>query len=400
MNTARSTLLASITALTLTTLIPFQPANSATYTEVDLEQKDVIAVAAPFGKNKYNLLLIQQIPGKKQCWSETGEKPAKINPLLLTFDFSGQCNRATDSNGYSVRLDGQDYGLDYLFSITSKNGELLLIATNRKDRTQLIVGRTYGMTDGFTKIYLTPGWRFSKRSFEGKTLGHFYFSGKQVEVAANLPPDGTDVNPTPNTTTSTFTDLSGDVYKTEIDKAVALGFVAGFKEDNTFRPTTPLTREQLVSIVIGALTTVQNLKIDVPAQITKEPYPDVPANRWSATKIQWAKQNKIVTGYPDSSFKPEKPVTRAELMAVLKKAAEYARVKRGQTPELVSKENLAATNFTDIKGHWAATLVTQMSTYCRVASPVNEQGTAFAPNEATGRNYAAAATVRMRDCLQ
>jgi N-acetylmuramoyl-L-alanine amidase len=402
MNIARSTILASITALTLTTLLPFQPANSATYEEVDLEQKDVIAVAAPFGTNKYNLLLIEQIPGKKQCWSESGEKPAKIDPLLLSFDFTGQCNRATDSNGYSIRLDGEDYGLDYLLSIVPKNGELVLIATNRKNRSQLIVGRSYGMTDGFTKMYLSPGWRFSKRSFQGKKLGHFYFSGKQAEVAANLPPDGTDVNPIPTTppSTTTFGDLNGDVYKTEIEKAVALGFVAGYKEDNTFRPTTPLTREQLVSIVIGALTTVQNLKIDVPAQINKQPYPDVPTNRWSAAKILWAQQNKIVSGYPDGSFKPEKPVTRAELMAVLKKAAEYARVKRGQTPELVGKEPLTPTNFTDIKKHWAADLVTQMSTYCRVASPLNEKGTVFAPNEATGRNYAAAATVRMRDCLQ
>jgi N-acetylmuramoyl-L-alanine amidase len=399
MNIVRSTLLASIAAFTFTTLLPFQPANSATsYEEVELEQKDVIAVAAPFGTGKYNLLLIEQIPGKKQCWSETGDKPAKVDPLLLTFDFSGQCNRATDSNGYSIRLDSQDYGLEYLLSIVAKNGELQLVATNRKNRAQLIVGRSYGMTDGFTKIYLNPGWRFTKRSFEGKKLGHFYFSGKQAEVAANLPPDGTDVNPNP--VTSSFRDIGNDIYKTEIEKAVALGFIAGYKDDNTFRPTQPLTREQLVSMVIGALGTVQNLKIEVPASITTQPYPDVPANRWSAAKIQWAQQNKIVAGYSDGSFKPEKPVTRAELIAVLKKAAEYARTQRGQTPELVAKETIAPTNFTDIQGHWAAGLVTQMSTYCKVASPVNEKGTNFAPNDPSGRNYAAAATLRMRDCLQ
>jgi hypothetical protein len=399
MNIVRSTLLASIATFTFTTLLPFHPANSATgYQEIELEQKDVIAVAAPFGTGKYNLLLIQQIPGKKQCWSETGDKPAKVDPLLLTFDFTGQCNRATDSNGYSIRLDSQDYGLEYLLSIVAKNGELQLIATNRKNRAQLIVGRSYGMTDGFTKIYLNPGWRFTKRSFEGKTLGHFYFSGKQAEVAANLPPDGTDVNPNP-VTGSSFSDVTGDVYAAEIEKAVALGFIKG-NPDGTFRPKTPLTREQLVSMVVGALGTLQNLKIEVPASITTQPYPDVLANRWSAAKIQWAQQNKIVTGYPDGSFKPDKPVTRAELIAVLKKAAEYARTQRGQTPELVAKDTIAPTNFTDIQGHWAAGLVTQMSTYCKVASPVNEKGTNFAPNDPSGRNYAAAATLRMRDCLQ
>jgi N-acetylmuramoyl-L-alanine amidase len=41
----------------------------------------------------------------------------------------------------------------------------------------------------------------------------------------------------------------------------------------------------------------------------------------------------------------------------------------------------------------------QMSSYCRVASPPNEVGTAFLPDSETHRSYAAA-TVRMLDCLK
>jgi hypothetical protein len=40
-----------------------------------------------------------------------------------------------------------------------------------------------------------------------------------------------------------------------------------------------------------------------------------------------------------------------------------------------------------------------MSAYCGVASPLNETGTNFAPDEPAKRNYAAAATVRMLDCV-
>jgi hypothetical protein len=40
------------------------------------------------------------------------------------------------------------------------------------------------MQTGFMKIILEPGWRFSRRTFEGKSLGHFYFSGKEAEVLA------------------------------------------------------------------------------------------------------------------------------------------------------------------------------------------------------------------------
>jgi hypothetical protein len=41
-----------------------------------------------------------------------------------------------------------------------------------------------------------------------------------------------------------------------------------------------------------------------------------------------------------------------------------------------------------------------MSAYCGVASPLNETGNAFNPNQAARRNYAAAATLRMLNCIR
>ena len=41
-----------------------------------------------------------------------------------------------------------------------------------------------------------------------------------------------------------------------------------------------------------------------------------------------------------------------------------------------------------------------MSGYCGVASPLNEAGTAFAPDQPGLRNYAAAATLRMLNCVK
>ena len=75
--------------------------------EHQMDQSQVIAVAVPVGRF-HNLVLVEQIPGKETCWSELGAQPTVIDPLWTTFDFTGKCRRATDSNGYSVRLDGQD----------------------------------------------------------------------------------------------------------------------------------------------------------------------------------------------------------------------------------------------------------------------------------------------------
>jgi hypothetical protein len=55
--------------------------------------------------------------------------------------------------------------------------------------------------------------------------------------------------------------------------------------------------------------------------------------------------------------------------------------------------------FADISGHWGQKLITQMSGYCGVASPLNEKGDDFAPNQPAQRNYAAAAVVRVLNCV-
>jgi hypothetical protein len=389
--------LATLATVALTSIIPINSARSAaTFDEQLIDSSQVIAIARPYGENKYDLLVVEQIPDKKQCWSESGSNPVIVDPLLLNFDFTGHCRRATDSNGYSIRIDGQDYGLAYLLSVVPRNGELVLVGTPRTGGPELVVARTRGMTKGLLKFVLEPGWQFSKRAFQGKELGHFYFSGNgQAIIAAggSLP-----ANHTPGTGATAFRDIGNDIYKSEIEQAVAQGFIAGFKEDSTFRPQIALTREQLVSMVIEALKTVPEAKVSVPAQISEKPYSDVDSSRWSATKIQWAKKNQIVSGYPDGTFKPTKEVTRAELVVVLQKAAEYAQTQRGLSAKLPAKQT--PKTFSDTAGHWAEGLVSQMSAYCQVASPLNETGSAFAPNNPAFRNYAAAATLRMLNCAK
>lgn len=46
-------------------------------------------------------------------------------------------------------------------------------------------------------------------------------------------------------------------------------------------------------------------------------FKDVEKNRWSKEFIDWANEKGYVNGYPDGTFRPEKPLTREELCAVL-----------------------------------------------------------------------------------
>jgi len=379
--------LATLATVALSTIIPFNSAKAALFDETEVDQDRFIAIAAPFGTGRYNLLVIEQIPGQQNCWNTTGSNPIVVDPLLLTFDFTGSCNRYADGNGYSLRVANQDLGLDYLLRIIQRDGELKLIATPRLDRSkpEYEIASTNGLADGFLELQLEPNWDFTKRTYEGRVLGHVYFSNDLIDspIEPELP--------------TAFRDITNDIYRNEIAQAVNLGFIAGFN-DNTFRPNENLTREQLVSMVVEALITLPSTNINLPNQVTTRPYPDVDASRWSAAKIQWARQNNIVSGYPNGTFRPTQPVTRAELIAVQRRAAEYAERVQGKSAALEATQ--APTNFTDLNTHWAQGLVRELSAFCGIASPLNERGTAFSPDTPARRNYAAAATLRTLNCVK
>lgn len=394
MKFSRKLKLAAISAAIVASTVPLLPIKAANIGEEPVPEEQVIAVAVPAGAIGYNLAVIEQIPGKQDCFSQSGSEPTIVDPLWTTFDFTGSCRRSTDSNGYSVRLDGQDTSLDYLLSIVPKGDGLQLVAQNRNDRSRVVIGQTFGEQEGeYMRIYLNPGWEFTKKTVDGQVLGHFFFSGDSEAIAA-----AGDTVPTPPkpVAASSFNDTSNDIYKDEIEEAVALGFIAGYK-DKTFRPSEPLTREQLVSMVFGALQEIEGVNVAEPSQVATQPYPDVDLSRWSAAKIEWAKNSGIVKGYPDGSFRPERPVTRAELIAVLQNAAQFANTARGLEPEL--KTNQEPAGFTDISGHWGQEVISTMSAFCDAASAYQETGTDFNPDTEAGRNYAAAATLRTHNCL-
>lgn len=174
---------------TLSAILPLPSAQAVSFQETEVQQSDFIAVAQPYGNNKYNLIVIEQIQGKNACWSEMGSNPVNVDLLLANFDFSGHCRRSTDSNGYSVRSDGQDYGLDILLDFVEQNGNLILVGNSRKNPGQppIIIGMAQGLNGQPMKIQLNQGWRFSKRTYEGKVLGHVYFSYDSATAQTPLP---------------------------------------------------------------------------------------------------------------------------------------------------------------------------------------------------------------------
>ncbi len=395
--------LATLATVTLSSLIPVNlPVKASTFSETALDQSKVIAVARPYGEGKYDLLVIEQIPDKRDCWAENGANPVLIEPLLLNFDFTGICRRSTDSNGYSIRLDGNDLGLDYLLRVVPRGGELVLVGTPRSaGYTEIVLGSTKGMAQGFMKINLYPGWQFTKRTYKDKVLGHFYFSGSQAAIAAggdmaNNPP-ASSTSPTQTASKPNFTDTNNNVYQAQINKGVKMGLVSGF-DDNTFRPDQPVTREELISMAVDAIGTVYKVDLEATPERDVVPFKDVDDSRWSAKKIKWAQWNFLNIGNPNNTLQPGEPISRAELMDTMRRMAIHLKNRLDLPRELQQTQEAIA--FSDTSRNWANSVITQMSGYCGVATPMNERGTAFRPDEKATRDYTVAAMVRVLECVQ
>ncbi|NJL47595.1 MAG: DUF3747 domain-containing protein [Leptolyngbyaceae cyanobacterium SM2_5_2] len=130
--------LATLAATAATVLAgAFAPTASwaNTFGQQPVDPNLVIPIASPVRNGAfYNLMILEQIPNQRQCWREQAGNPAAVELLLLSFDFTGACDRKTDSNGYSVRVNGQDLGVQYRLEISTRQNELVLFARHTRDR--------------------------------------------------------------------------------------------------------------------------------------------------------------------------------------------------------------------------------------------------------------------------
>jgi hypothetical protein len=144
----------------------------------EVDPSRFLLVAAPIGTSgeRYQLNIYEQLKPTRPCFSVGEGKPAAVNPLLSTFDFTGICGRFIDANGYSLRIGGSDLATSYRLSVIKGGGDVLLVARPTKSAAQgeLVVARAGGMATGFLKLELEPGWRLKRRQFGGRSLGHVY----------------------------------------------------------------------------------------------------------------------------------------------------------------------------------------------------------------------------------
>ncbi|WP_167577949.1 S-layer homology domain-containing protein [Ammoniphilus sp. YIM 78166] len=111
------------------------------------------------------------------------------------------------------------------------------------------------------------------------------------------------------TSSSTFRDIQGHWAKDSIDGWVDKGLVNGYS-DGTFKPNNQITRAEFMTL------TNKSYGFEVK---TSYSFSDVPTGAWYADEIAKARAAGYMTGYQDGSIKPNHPISRQEVAAILLK---------------------------------------------------------------------------------
>lgn len=148
--------------------------------------------------------------------------------------------------------------------------------------------------------------------------------------------DGTVFNPGFKDIASTFW-----AYK-EIGAAKNAGVIGGYS-DNTFRPSDKVTRAQMAVFIARAVANANGLSaVPGPSPYENNYFKDVVPGYWAYKEIQYLARLKLISGYPDGTYKPEELVTRAQMAVYLARAIK------------IDPYNKISPSFKDVsKSYWA-----------------------------------------------
>ena len=122
------------------------------------------------------------------------------------------------------------------------------------------------------------------------------------------------------TTLAAFDDVSpGERFAASVERLVQYGILSG-KGDGRFEPLASLTRAEMakISTVVGGLESLAaaNRGISV--------YSDMDGSYWASGYVNVAAKNRLILGYPNGTYEPEKALTFAETTTIVLRLLGYS----------------------------------------------------------------------------
>lgn len=104
---------------------------------------------------------------------------------------------------------------------------------------------------------------------------------------------------------------TNDWFYTDVASAINSGYVTGYP-DGTFGPNNYISRQE-VAVALAKLIELNDNKQDVVSSFND----NSSIENWAKLSVNLVVSNKIMKGYPDGSFNPQRSITRAETLTVL-----------------------------------------------------------------------------------
>ncbi len=197
--------------------------------------------------------------------------------LLVPLAHAGECEKITDVNDYWVR-------------VTS--------GVNMRDK--VCEGNVVGSLSAGSVVKVVghiEDWRYIETPDGGNA---FIWSDFVENTSA----------PAEAANNEALFDVKNHRYETAVRYLESNGIISGYP-DGSFKPENSVNRAEFTKIIVEAKLG-QN-----PTASASSCFPDVKSSDWFASYVCYAKNNDIISGYPDGTFKPGDTINLAEASKIL-----------------------------------------------------------------------------------
>lgn len=163
------------------------------------------------------------------------------------------------------------------------------------------------------KMTLTSGGKDVEVTDNGDGTYTFTMPSGDVKIEVTFAEDP-NWEPEPEEPAMPFVDVNeNDWFYDVVLYAYENGLMTGTSAD-TFAPNQTTTRGMIVSMLarLEGVTSAEDAG-----------FADVAENDWYATAVNWAASVGVVNGYEDNTFRPNAPITREQMAAILYNYADY-----------------------------------------------------------------------------
>ena len=230
--------------------------------------------------------------------------------LAITAGFS-------DGNlvGYEESTYQPPYTGKYSYEIFTKVGENGTISVDRYATEGDDVTITVSPDEAYLldELTVTTGGKEVEVKDNGDGTYTFKMPSADAKIVVTFAEDP-DWEPEPEEPAMPFTDVNeGDWFYDVVLYAYDNGLMTGVSATE-FAPNQTTTRGMIVSMLarLEGVTSAEDAG-----------FADVADNDWYATAVNWAASVGVVNGYEDNTFRPNAPITREQMAAILYNYADY-----------------------------------------------------------------------------